>query len=234
MAPRKFRFELWPTVLVLVLLPALLALGRWQLERATEKRALLAGFATMNAAAPVAFDATLPRFTRVRVAGRWDPRQFLLDAQMERGQVGYRLFTPLALADDSRLIVDRGWVAAAADRATLPDMVIATDVATKDVELEGLLDDFPQPGVRTGRAPPADVAWPRVVLYPSSAELGAALGTTVQPRLLRLGADVSFAAAIGFPPERHLGYAVTWFALAATLVVLWLSFASRPHADEGR
>ncbi len=234
MAPRKFRFELAPTLLVLVLLPALLALGRWQLERAAEKRALLAGFATMSAAAPVAFDAALPRFTRVRVAGRWDPRQFLLDAQMERGQVGYRRFTPLALADGSRLIVDRGWVPAAADRATLPDMAIAADVATKDVELEGLLDDFPQPGVRTGMAPPADAAWPHVVLYPSSAELGAALGTTVQPRLLRLGADVPFAAAIGFPPERHLGYAVTWFALAATLVVLWISFASRSHADEGR
>lgn len=234
MQPRKFRFELWPTLVVLVLLPALLALGRWQLERADQKRALLMQYAATSAAAPVAFDAALPRFTRVRISGRWDPRQFLLDAQVQRGQVGYRMFTPLALADGSRLIVDRGWVPAAIDRATLPDVTLAAELAAKDAELEGLLDEFPRPGVRTGAASSADASWPRVVLYPSSEALSVALGAAVQPRLLRLGSDAAFDAAIGFPPERHLGYAVTWFALAATLVVLWLSFAARPRNGAGR
>ena len=42
------------------------------------------------------------------------------------------------------------------------------------------------------------------------------------------------AGRIGFPPERHLGYAVTWFALAATLVLLWLLHAARERDAEGR
>lgn len=229
MTSRKFRFELWPTLVVALLLPALLALGSWQLERADEKRALLAGFAAANAAAPVAYDAALPRYARVRVAGRWDPRQFLLDAQVRRGQVGYRILTPLALADGSRLIVDRSWVAATGDRATLP----AVAITAAEVELEGLLDEFPQPGVRTGSAPDAGEAWPRVVLYPTAAALTAALGVEVQPKLLRLDADAAAVGVFGFSPERHLGYAVTWFALAATLLVLWLAFSARARMAEG-
>lgn len=228
MMSRKFKFELWPTLAVALLLPALLALGIWQLERADEKRALLAEFSTARAVAPVAFDAALPRYARVRVAGRWDPRQFLLDAQVERGQAGYRIFTPLALVDGSRLIVDRGWVAAAADRATLPDIAIAE----AEVELEGLLDEFPQPGVRTGSSPDAAEGWPRVVLYPTAETLTAALGVAVQSKLLRLDAEAAGAGALGFPPERHLGYAVTWFALAATLLVLWLAFSARARMAE--
>lgn len=230
MERRKFRFELAPTLLVLVLVPALLALGNWQLDRAAEKRALLAGYAAASAAAPVAFDAKLPRFTRVRVAGRWDPRQFLLDAQVERGQVGYRILAPLLLADGTRLIVDRGWVPAAADRSTLPEV----SIAEADATLEGLLDDFAQPGVRTGTAAVESTAWPRVELYPTADALAAALGAPVQPRLLRLDGGVSYASALGFPPERHLGYAVTWFALAATLVVLWLAHAARSRDGEQR
>ena len=222
MATRKFRFELWPTLTVALLLPALLALGRWQLERADQKRALLAGFTAASVAQPVAYDAGLPRYARVRVAGRWDPRQFLLDAQVRRGQVGYRVLTPLALADGSHLIVDRRWVAAAADRR-LPDVAIDAS----EVELDGLLDEFPQPGVRTGSVPAMSQDWPRVVLYPSVDVLAAALGGAVQPKLLRLDADAALNGALGFPPERHLGYAVTWFALAATLVVLWLAFSAR-------
>jgi surfeit locus 1 family protein len=225
---RKFRFELGPTLVVLALVPALLALGRWQLARADEKRALLAGYAAASAAPAVDYAATLPRFTRVRVAGRWDPRQFLLDAQVQQGQVGYRILTPLVLGDGSRLIVDRGWVAADADRATLPEVAIAPT----DVALEGLLDGFAEPGVRTGAAADAATGWPRVELYPTAEALGAALGARVQPLLLRLGGDVSYADAIGFPPERHLGYAVTWFALAATLVVLWLAHAARSRDGE--
>jgi surfeit locus 1 family protein len=30
-----------------------------------------------------------------------------------------------------------------------------------------------------------------------------------------------------FPPERHLGYAITWFALAATVAVLFVALNLR-------
>ena len=125
-------------------------------------------------------------------------------------------------------------------------------MAARTARVEGLLDGFPQPGVRAGAAPNAVAAasapWPRVVLYPTAEALGASLGAPVHPALLRLGPGATaapgleldasvepmLATAVGMPPERHLGYAVTWFALAATLVVLWLAHAARgrdPRAE---
>jgi surfeit locus 1 family protein len=245
MQARKFRFELWPTLVVLALFPALLALGQWQLARTAEKRALLAELIAAASGAPVAYAPGLARFARVRAAGRWDARQFLLDAQVRHGRVGYRVFTPLLLADGSELIVDRGWVAAGADRAVLPDIALVAGTAA---EVEGLLDGFPQAGVRAGADAPAGAGWPRVVLYPQADALAAALGTPVRPELLRLAPGLAtgteletetalepmLADAVGFPPERHLGYAITWFALAATLVVLWLAHAARARDAEER
>lgn len=227
---REFRIEPWPTLVVVLLLPLLLGLGFWQLERADEKRALLDAAAAASAAPAVAYADGLPRYAKVRVAGRWDARQFLLDAQVQRGQAGYRVLTPLALADGRRLIVDRGWVAASADRAALPMLALPEREVAAGVELEGQLDEFPRPGLRTGTAPPA-TGWPRVLLYPSAATLADALGASVEPQLLRLG---EVEVAVGFPPERHLGYAVTWFALAATLLVLWLAFSARTRAEASR
>ena len=43
-ANAEFRPGLWPSLITLVFLVLLLSLGFWQLERAKEKRALLAGF----------------------------------------------------------------------------------------------------------------------------------------------------------------------------------------------
>ena len=76
----SFRPGLWPTLAFLPLLALLLGLGRWQLERADEKHALHAGLAAGAAAEPVALPTgALPRHTRVRLTGRWDPtRQVLL------------------------------------------------------------------------------------------------------------------------------------------------------------
>jgi surfeit locus 1 family protein len=40
--------------------------------------------------------------------------------------------------------------------------------------------------------------------------------------------------AVGFGPERHLGYAIQWFALAIALLVIFisLSFKHPPAADK--
>jgi surfeit locus 1 family protein len=233
----NFRFERWPTLAVALLAPALLALGAWQLDRAEQKRALRAAFAATDAAPARAYAADAPRYARVRAAGRWDPRQFLLDAQTRAGQVGYRVLTPLALADGTLLIVDRGWVPADADRGRLPDVALAP----ADAAPLGRIDEFPRAGLEAGGAEvdpgAASASAPKVLLYPTPELLARALGAPVQPRMLRLAPDQPAgyarddAPALGFPPERHQGYAATWFLLAATLLALWLRLSYAGGAD---
>ena len=51
---KGFRPGIGPTLVVLLLLPVLVALGFWQLGRGEQKRQLLASYAERRAAEPVA------------------------------------------------------------------------------------------------------------------------------------------------------------------------------------
>jgi surfeit locus 1 family protein len=228
---RRFRPGTAATLFTAFFLPVLLALGAWQLERAEYKRTLFDAFSAGHA--PVALSdhprglAELPRFSRVHAAGRYlAGRQFLLDNMVEAGRAGYRVLTPLELDDGRILVVDRGWVGKDFASAALPD--VAVDGAPRRVT--GRLDHLPRAGIDLARNTPT--GWPRVVQFPVAGELAEALDAEVVPGLLLLDADQPDgyrrewrAAESG--PERHVGYAVQWLALAVTLVVLYLAWAFR-------
>jgi len=224
-----------PNLALLVLLPLLLWLGDWQLDRAEQKRGLVAAHAAAAATPPTPYAAALARFTRVAAAGRWDDaHQFLLDAAVHEGQVGYRVLTPLLLADGRWLIVDRGWVPGDPARRAPPTIALQSETAA----VTGLIDDFPRAGIALASADPVrDAPWPRVVLYPAVEALADALGHPVEPVLIRLDPAAADGYARGFAPDfgvsraRHLGYAATWFLLALTLVVLWLRAMFRMRGE---
>ncbi|MEM8984954.1 MAG: SURF1 family cytochrome oxidase biogenesis protein, partial [Pseudomonadota bacterium] len=81
----------------------------------------------------------------------------------------------------------------------------------------------------------APTGFPAVVVFPSIADVAAWTGRSLLPWALLLDGDAEdgFAARdwqpTGLPPERHLGYAVQWFALALTLVILWFVFSLKKH-----
>lgn len=228
---RRFRPGLAATLFTAFFLPLLLALGSWQLDRAGQKRALFSDFAAGGV--PVALDATrhglaeLRRYAPVRATGNYLPdQQFLLDNMVAGGQAGYRVLTPLRLDDGRAVIVDRGWVARDFSAAGPPPIPVGNELRT----VSGRLDQVPRPGIAldTVMAP----GWPKVVQFPTLDELSVALELELVPGLLLLDA----AAPDGyrrdwrpsdFGPERHIGYAVQWFALAVTLVILYLAWSFR-------
>lgn len=223
----------WPTLAFLPLLVLLLGLGRWQLERADEKRVLHAALAAGAVATPVALPPDgLAHHTRVRLSGRWDPtRQVLLDASTHQGRAGYRVLTPL-LRDSDIVLVDRGWLPADADRRVLPDVTLTATRA----EPSGLTAGWPAPGLRTGRPAETATTWPRVLVYPTHAELAALYDRPLHPQRVLLDPDQpdGFERARisdGFGPERHQGYALTWFALALTLIIIYLITNLQRHGD---
>ncbi len=226
--PSRFRPRLVPTLATVAVLPLLLWLGAWQLDRAEQKRALSDAFSAARAAPTAPYAVTLPRFARVSVRGRYDAtHQFLLDAMVHDGASGFRVLTPLRLDDGRVLLVDRGWVAGDPARRALPDVAIAAAAAPREVL--GLIDELPRAGVALAPADTgAAAAWPRVLLYPTPVALAAAYGAPLEPRLVRLdptaadGYQRGFRPDLGLSRERHLGYAFTWFALAATLVAIWV------------
>jgi surfeit locus 1 family protein len=227
---------------VLVLLAVCVSLGYWQIGRGRAKQELLDAF---TSGALTSIDMTgleaeeLARYQHVWVRGRYLPdRQVLLDSLPSAGGVaGYRVLTPLERADGhGLLLVDRGWIPMGVTRERLPDVSVSGEARL----VRGRLDTLPVPGLRLGEAGIAgDARWPRVLLFPTPADLEAALGTPVAPRILLLDADLPegyerrWRPSIGFGPERHLGYAIQWFALAVAAAIAFVAMSLRRRGRAG-
>ena len=242
-APRRFAPPAWAVLLTAVALAAFVSLGTWQLGRAREKRALVAEFAAGSRDTVEANGLDLgglPRYQRVRLLGAYDPsRQVLLDNMPSAaGRPGYRVLTPLRRADGRGwVMVDRGWVPLGTTREALPDVAVGAG----ERELSGVLDVLPEPGLRLGpAAAPGATGWPRLLLFPTEADLESALGLELETRIVLLDADRpdgyerSWRPATGFGPERHLGYALQWFAFAAVAVVIFIALNLRRPEPDGR
>ena len=234
---RQFRPELLPSLVTVALLPLLVWLGFWQLGRWEERSAEHARFSQQTGAPALRQPGkTPPLFREVVVTGRYDnAHQFLIDNITHDGQVGYYVITTLDIANsDEWLAVNRGWVAADPARQTLPD--ISVDGSTREVR--GRVGTLPAAGLALSASMPETLSFPAVVVYPDLDELAdwANLGFLLPWVLLLDGGDPDGYAARdwqpgGLSPERHLGYAVQWFALAATLIVLWFFLSYRKHGQ---
>jgi surfeit locus 1 family protein len=225
------------TLLTLAILGLLLSLGRWQLERAAEKRALFDEFsAGARETRPLDLSSPpLPRYSRIEASGSYDSaEQILIDNMASAdGRAGYYVVTPFALQGGGWVLVNRGWVPVGASRSERPDVSVASTPRT----LHGRTDRLPSPGIRMGTADPLAAPFPVVANFPSFAELSALLRKPAWTRaaelvLLDAGEPDGYLrqwSAPGFPPMRHVAYAVQWFALALALAVIYVVTNLKPR-----
>lgn len=231
MSPRGRRLLLGIVIAALVVL--MLGMGRWQLGRAQTKQAqrdaaaqvLRSRVGIAPAQALAAGDTRLAWFAG---SGRFEGPVIVLDNQQHEGRAGIRVYLPMRFGDAaSRLLVDLGW------REWLPGRVIPpVAIPIGETAVAGLLAPPPSVGIRLG-ALPEPIVSPLLVTRIDPGELGAALGTPLASRVLRLDPALALGYARDLdalpntlPPERHRGYAAQWFAMAGalTLLSLWALF----------
>ena len=230
----RFRPLLWPTLMVLPMLAVLIGLGTWQLQRLHWKLALVAGMQSRLAAPEVPFEALSPgtnEYRRVTVTGRFDHTRevYWLTPGPEGGAPGFHVITPLLREGAPVLLIDRGFVPAGLkDPASRPQGQIDGSVT-----VHGILRESQKPGPFTPKDDPG-----RRLIYSRdvpvlAAELG--LGAT-EPVFVEADARPNPG---GYPQggqtrvtlrNEHLSYAVTWFGLAAALVMVYLLY----HRSRGR
>jgi len=236
---KVFAPSLWATLLVAALLPVFINLGFWQLRRAETKRALMAQ-AAVGQNSEVTLTAAnadrLPRYQHVKVQGAFDnDHQVLLDNMPSaQGQAGYRVWTPFKLADNSIVLIDRGWVAYGNGAGRPPRESLQVNQQQRDVE--GIVDELPRPGVRAGSAG-IGANWPQTLNFPTLTDLQQLFGAKLQQRIILMDADNAngfdrrWHITQGFGPERHIAYAVQWFGFAVTLLVIYVivNLKRKPH-----
>lgn len=203
---------------LLAALPCLLSVWQWQ--RGEVRAAQLAAFdaagrrpATALLARPV---QAAPDTSRVRLRGQPVAEPVLLANSLRNGRPGVRVLVPLALADGSAVLVDRGWLADAQAGRALPPL---------PSELEGHWMPLPQrftlPGAVRG-------AWGRVDTV-DPAQLARRLGRPLRAGVVVLGQAAAplqaWSARPPFDPRRHYGYALQWLLLGLCLItgsaLLW-------------
>ena len=226
---RIFAPRVFTTLLTIAMIALLMSLGRWQLHRADEKRVLFDSFAAGSDAARSIDLATPPvrRYQHVSANGHYDQdRQVLIDNMVNAERAGYFVITPFALTGGGWLLVNRGWVPLGASRAARPAIAVAGDTRT----VRGRADHMPSPGIQMGTKAVLAPPYPVVASFPSRAEIAQLLResswTAATDLVLLDPAEpdgyVRNWSPPGFPPLRHIGYAVQWFALALTLAAIYV------------
>jgi len=174
----------------------------------------------------------LPRYQHLEAAGHYDDsRQVLIDNMVESGQAGYFVITPFELQGGGWILVNRGWVPLGSSRAERPSIPANAQLRT----LHGRADKLPSPGIQLGARVALTPPYPVVASFPSHEEVAALLKEQQWAR----AADVILLdpnepdgyvrhwSPPGFPPLRHIGYAVQWFGLASALFVIYIVTNSR-------
>jgi len=223
---KRFEPGLVPTLVVLALLPVLVGLGFWQLSRGEEKRAMLATYAQRSAAAPIPAQQ-LPEiddaaWRRVQLRGRFDgEHSLLLDNSIRDGKAGVELIQPFHDQPSGLwLMVNRGWLPWP-DRRVPP----VFDTPEQPVDLQTWV--YVAPGATFQLHPDAQTAsWPKLLTAMDPAKVWPELNRDGFAQELRLmpgpAAYRTDWPVVAMGPEKHLGYAVQWFAMAAALTGLYL------------
>ena len=196
----RFRPPWWAVVLGLAGFGAGIALGNWQWGRAQEKVAAAA------AARPLGLRGEfLPAFT------------VLLDNKVNRGRPGYHVLQPLQATDGRKILVNRGWLPAGADRRTLP----APRTPPGTVELQGLrLERLPQALAPAGARREGSV-WQNATVT----EFAAWSGLALEPWIFEQHSPLDDGLVREWTPagsgaEKNESYALQWYSLAALSLIL--------------
>ena len=230
-----------PGVAAALVVAVLLGLGTWQMRRLAWKTELIAALTTRTKAAPIAApslaearaaDPDRLDWTPVRLTGRFlADRDLLVHAILGEprgrfGGPGVWVMTPLARDDGALVWVNRGFV----PRRGV-DLAGFAAAPGGEVTITGILRR-PEP---RGAHTPADDPAHRLWFVRDPAVLSAAAGTAADPTLpFTVDATADLTPSGGLPqagetrlsyPNDHLGYAVTWYGLAAACVGVFAVFA---------
>lgn len=218
----------WPmTLLALSMMLVLVLLGFWQIVRAQQKQTMLTTQLQLSQQPAHNWEPamSLPlQYQPLILNGRFLPFTLLLDNQYYQHQFGYQVLTPLLLADESIVLVDRGWIMGDISRRKWPQIEIPQQT---NLSVEGSAYFPAVKGFILGQASEkkrSDLVVIERVDVPLLQQL---LHKSVHPFIIRLNKNAEYGFIRDWPvvsmsPSRHYGYAVQWFAMALTVLIGWI------------
>lgn len=234
--PPPWQRLILPSFLALPILAVLLVLGSWQVQRLNWKLGILAELEAAAARPPVDPGADTPPFARIAATGRFRPGvEALLGLEVRGTALGADLIAVLDRAGAPPLLVSRGWVPLEGGQVGRPEDEVTVSGYARPTERNPLAatDDpanrrfytFDARAIATALGVPDALPFALAVVVPrAQPPAPTGLGTTPAPAR---GPLPDPAASFPEPNNPHLGYAVTWFGLAAAWVAIFLLWSRK-------
>jgi surfeit locus 1 family protein len=232
---RRFRPRWWAALAAFSFAVLTIYLGNWQGGKADYKIRQQTQLDDARAAPAIdafagsrSIDEVLAlRYRAVSANGRFDASQLLfVDNRIQDGQAGYgivQLFVATQNGAKKYVLVDRGWLPASFDRATLPTVATPSDI----VDISGRINVAPSRNPGTAN----NDAVNKRINYLNLDELAARFGVPLAPYVLEQTAGAGFLGTQRAAPslnfEKNRAYQVQWYAFAALAIVLFVVLSFR-------
>ncbi|HUG08471.1 MAG TPA: SURF1 family protein [Acidimicrobiia bacterium] len=214
-------------LVVLTLTTIFIRLGFWQLERMEERRVINAEGEERISQDPIHLPQLLAEadgdfepleFRRVLVTGHFDPEsEVLIRSQVELGQAGFHVITPLVADDGRAVLVNRGWV---------PLTMDTPPVGPRPPSGEEVVEGWVQlTQTRPAFGPDAQPGEERVFNRVDIARIAETMSYDLAPVfVVQVGERGNDLPILVSPPDfadggPHLSYAIQWFGFAAVVLV---------------
>ena len=200
-------------------------LGNWQLDRAAYKQGLQAraDLAERQPAIHLPADPVAPdslTFRRVEAEGEFRPElTILLDNRVHQGMVGYEVLTPLRIAPQMHVLVNRGWIRGEPTRERLPQ--VRTPAGR--VRVEGIALPASQRYLELAPESTSGQVWQNLNLerYASRYDL------QLQPMVLQQRSELADGLVRAWRRadtgvDKHRAYALQWFVMSAVIAIIYM------------
>lgn len=232
----RWRMSLFALAVVLLFT----RLGFWQLHRAHEKQEMLAVHQTFAKQIPKNWQPGYPepgQYQQISIQGHFLAKILFLDNQHYQHQFGYHVISPLLLANDQVILVDRGWVAGDIGRKTMP----MTETPTGLVHLAGTVYFPSEKNWVLGQALEKIEKNIAIVELVDNHLISQFLHKSVYPFMIRLNKNqasltdgfVQEWPVVAMSPQRHYGYALQWFAMALVILILFIVLNFKRNYENG-
>lgn len=233
--PIKFKPKLAPSVATAIVLPILMSLGFWQLDRAELKFQQLDTYVARSKQAPVKLKSTDKiesikiddlLYSNIEVKGRYDTEHsFLIDNKIHHSEVGFYVITPFIIEESNNaVLVNRGWIKGKRYRSELPKF----DTTNEKISIKGLGYVASENFFAVDNVKIDTQKYPVVIQNIDYAAIKEALGRDVYPFSLRLDSKENSGFIREWPvvtssPEKSQSYAAQWFTMALVVAIIFLS-----------
>ncbi len=235
----QFKPKLAPTIATLIVLPILMSLGFWQLERAELKQQQLDNYTarseqevmlltvSSNVDAIKIADA---KYRKFEVTGYYDTRHsFLIDNRVYQSQVGFYVVTPFMIENSkTAILVNRGWVKGKGYRADLPDFITTDEKITlRGTGYVPSTNFFSVDNVKISKQ-----SFPVIIQNIDFAAIREVIKMDLYPFILRLDPEdktgfVRNWQVVTSSPEKSQSYAAQWFTMALVVLIIYISSSVR-------